>query len=141
MRAFRARRLLGYASAVAVSVALCACATGGSSSGGARSTRAPIEREEIGDRMGLDVYEIVRQLRPNWLQIRGQATPTGGVRRIQVVVDGTLQPGGVEVLRTLRGSQVQEIRHLSGQDATTRYGLDVEGGVIVVTTDRGRGSG
>jgi hypothetical protein len=91
--------------------------------------------------MGLDVYEIVRQLRPSWLQIRGQATPTGGVRRVQVVVDGTLQPGGVEVLRTLRGSQVQEIRHLSGQDATTRYGLDVEGGVIVVTTDRGRGSG
>ena len=118
------------------------CATGGGSSGGgptpSRSTRSPITREEIGDRMGLDLYDLVRQLRPSWLQIRGQATPTGGVRRVQVAVDGTLQPGGVAVLRTLRGSQVEELRYLSGQDATTRFGLDVEGGVIVVTTDRGR---
>jgi len=139
------RRLAGAALAVAL-LALPGCASGGGAADGAggstsRSTRSPITREEIGDRSGLDLYEIVRQLRPSWLQSRGQATPTGGVRQVQVVVDGTLQPGGVGVLRTLRGAQVQELRHLSGQDATTRYGLDVEGGVIVVTTDRGRGEG
>ena len=89
--------------------------------------------------MGLNLYEIVRQLRPGWLQVRGQSTPSGGVRRVQVVIDDSLQPSGADALRTLRGSQVQEVRYLSGQDATTRYGLDVEGGVIVVTTDRGRG--
>jgi len=117
-----------------------ACAGGGGGGGGtsspSRSSRSPITPDEIGERRTLDVYTVVEQLRPNWLRARGQATPTGGVRLVQVVVDGTIQPGGVEVLRTLRGSQVQEIRYLSGQDATTRYGLDVEGGVIVVTTFR-----
>jgi hypothetical protein len=91
----------------------------------------------MGERVGLDLYTVVQQLRPNWLTIRGQATPTGGVRQVRVVIDGTVQPGGPEVLRTLRGTQVQELRYLSGQDATTRYGMDVEGGVIEVTTLRG----
>ncbi|GMV05772.1 MAG: hypothetical protein AMXMBFR53_20490 [Gemmatimonadota bacterium] len=138
----RGAALVALAAAL-LSLGGCASAGGGSEDArGAttsRSARAPITREEIGDRSGLDLYELVRQLRPSWLQSRGQATPTGGVRLVQVVVDGTRQPGGVEVLRTLRGSQVQELRHLTGQEATTRYGLDVEGGVIVVTTDRGRG--
>jgi len=138
---FGARRRRRLAGGVALAAALAACATGGSAGGRTSSTRAPITREEIGERMGLDVFEVVRQLRPSWLQVRGQATPIGGVRRVQVVIDESLQPGGVEALRSLRGSQVEEIRFLSGQDATTRYGLDVEGGVIVVRTDRGRGAG
>ena len=116
-----------------------ACASGGGSGGTpSRSSRSPITPDEIGDRSGLDVFTVVEQLRPNWLRSRGQATPGGGVRVVRVVVDGTLQPGSVEVLGTLRASQVEEIRYLSGQDATTRYGLDVEAGVIVVVTDRGR---
>jgi hypothetical protein len=91
----------------------------------------------MGERAAQDLYTIVQQLRPNWLSIRGQATPMGGVRQVRVVIDGTLQPGGAEVLRTLRGTQVDELRYLTGQDATTRFGMDVEGGVIVVTTLKG----
>ena len=121
---------------LAVVAGACAGGGGGGSSSPSRSSRSPITPDEIGERRTLDVYTVVEQLRPNWLRARGQATPTGGVRLVQVVVDGTIQPGGLQVLRTLRGSQVQEIRYLSGQDATTRYGLDVEGGVIVVTTFR-----
>jgi hypothetical protein len=120
-----------------------ACASGGAAAGESdatpsRSSRSPITQEEIGDRRVLDVYTVVEQLRPNWLRARGQATPGGGVRVVRVVIDGSLQQGGVEVLRTLRASQVTEVRYLSGQDATTRYGLDVEAGVIVVATDRMR---
>ncbi|MDP2957465.1 MAG: hypothetical protein Q8N53_13660, partial [Longimicrobiales bacterium] len=62
------RRRLRDACATAAIVATCACAAGGSPSGGASSARTPLGREEIGERMGLDVYEIVRQLRPSWLQ-------------------------------------------------------------------------
>jgi hypothetical protein len=120
----------------------CACASGSSGSGGSGTaprtgSRSPITTDEIGERRALDLYTIVQQLRPNWMQMRGQATPVGGVRTVQVVIDGTLQPGGLEVLRSLRGTQVEEVRFLNGQDATTRYGLDVEAGVIVVTTLRG----
>ena len=137
----RTRLILPATLTLALALATAGCASGGAGAGAAtpsRTSRSAITREEMGERQSLDVYTVVEQLRPNWLRTRGQATPGGGVRVVQVVVDGSLQPGGVEVLRTLRASQVEEIRFLSGQDATTRYGLDVEAGVIVVTTDRGR---
>lgn len=119
----------------------CASASGGSGSSPSRSSRNILTREEMGERSEQDLYTIVQQFRPSWMQIRGQATPTGGIRTVQVVIDGTLQPGGLEVLRSYRGNQVEELRFLSGQDATTRYGLDVEAGVIVVTTLREGGGG
>ena len=134
------RRLGRALPLLCVALWACASASGGAGSGPTRSSRSPITREEMGERAAQDLYTIVRQFRPNWMQIRGQATPMGGVRTVQVVVDGTLQPGGLEVLRSLRGDQVEELSFLSGQDATTRYGLDVEAGVIVVTTMR-EGSG
>ncbi len=120
--------------------ALGACASGSSGRAPSRSSRSPITREEIGDRSGLDLYTLVEQLRPNWLRTRGQAS-MGGMGGVRVAVDGTLQPGGVDVLRSLRGAQVREVSFLSGQDATTRFGLDVDAGVIVVSTERGRGGG
>jgi hypothetical protein len=121
--------------------ALVACASGGGGSASrTHNSRSPITREEIGDRGALDLYTVVQQLRPNWLQNRGQATPLGGVRTVRVAIDGRLQPGSAEVLRSLRGSEVQELRYLSGQDAQTRFGMDTEGGVIVVTTNRGGGA-
>lgn len=136
MRRSRPILLTTLTLALALAPTACASGGGGSSASPSRSSRSVITPDEIGERRSLDVYTVVEQLRPNWLRARGQATPTGGIRVVQVVVDGSLQPGGVDVLRTLRGSQVSEIRYLSGQDATTRYGLDVEGGVIVVTTFR-----
>lgn len=119
--------------------ALGACASAGGGSSASRNSRSPITREEIGDRGSLDLYTVVQQLRPNWLQIRGQATPMGGVRTVRVAIDGRLQPGSAEVLRTLRGAEVQELRYMSGRDAQTRFGMDTEGGVILVTTERGGG--
>jgi len=95
----------------------------------------------MGERAEQDLYTIVQQFRPSWMQIRGQSTPMGGVRTVQVVVDGSIQPGGLEVLRSYRGNQVEELRYLNGQDATQRYGMDVEAGVIEVTTLRSKGGG
>jgi hypothetical protein len=115
-----------------------ACASSGGETTPRVSSRSAITQEEIGSRASLDLYTLVQQLRPNWLRARGQATPAGGVRTVAVSIDGTLQPGGLEILRTLRGSQVTVIRFLSGQDATTRYGLDVEAGVIEVRTGTAR---
>lgn len=131
-------RLVG---AVLLCGAVTACASGGTGTGStSRSSRSPITRDEIADRGSLDLLTVVQQLRPSWLQNRGQATPVGGVRQVRVVIDGRLQPGSVEVLRSLRGAEVQELRYLRGRDAQTRYGMDTEGGVIVVTTDRGGGT-
>ena len=132
------RRAWGAAALLLLCGTLAACASGGAGRTPSRSSRSPITREEIGDRSALDLYTLVEQLRPNWLRTRGQTSMagTGGVR---VAIDGTLQAGGVDVLRSLRGAQVREVSFLSGQDATTRYGLDVGAGVIAVTTERGGG--
>ncbi|MEZ4416580.1 MAG: hypothetical protein R3E10_12605 [Gemmatimonadota bacterium] len=118
-----------------------ACASGGSAGSGTPAGRGDITPEEIGTRSNLDLYTLVSQMRPQWLRGRGQMTPVGGLRSVRVVIDSSLQPGGADVLRTLRGSQVTRIRYLNGQDATTRYGLDVEAGVIEVTTGARGGGG
>ena len=133
------RRATGAATMLLFCGMLGACASG---SGGtpSRSSRSPITREEIGDRSALDLYTLVEQLRPNWLRARG-VTSMSAASGVRVAIDGTLQSGGVEVLRSLRGAQVREVRFLSAQNATTRYGLDVDAGVIEVTTERGGGGG
>ncbi len=124
----------------ALCTVLAACGSGQrGATGPSLSSHSPITREEIGDRGALDLYSVVQQLRPNWLQSRGQVTPVGGARTVRVVIDGRLQPGAVEVLRSLRGTEVHELSYMSGQDAQTRFGMDTEAGVIIVTTERGVG--
>jgi len=135
------RRLRRVLPLLCVALWACASASGGAGDSPRRSSRNVLTREEMGERAEQDLYTIVQQFRPSWMQIRGQATPVGGVRTVQVVVDGSVQPGGLEVLRSYRGNQVEELRYLNGQDATQRYGMDVEAGVIVVTTLRSKGGG
>ena len=50
-----------------------------------------------------------------------------------VYVDGTRR-GGPEELRVLRADQIAEMRFMSALDATTRYGLNHDGGAILVST-------
>lgn len=78
-------------------------------------------------------HDLVKQLRPTWLSIRGpssMSTPTLGP---QVYVDGVRRLG-VRSLAEIPRLTVREIRHLRGTDATQRYGLDHENGAILVTT-------
>jgi hypothetical protein len=80
------------------------------------------------------IWDAVERLRPNWLRSR---TSTIGFDRVYpvVFVDGS-RFGGVDVLRSLRVQNVDEIRYLSPQDATTRYGTGYLGGVIAITHRR-----
>jgi hypothetical protein len=48
-----------------------------------------------------------------------------------VYVDG-IRKGSPEYLRSIPTNEVSEIRYLSVQDATTRYGMNVEAGVLDV---------
>ncbi len=77
----------------------------------------------------LDCYEAIERLRPNWLRSRSSTPP-------RIMVDGSRQAGGLDVLRSYRTSDIQEMRFISGTDATTRYGTGYDGGVIVLTTRR-----
>lgn len=129
MRACSSRNLTVLALAFALT--LSACASGGSS--GPRRSSTRITAEEFEDFAQQDVYSIVQRLRPQWLVVRAPASAQGRAT-ISVVIDGVRQSGSTETLRSLRGSDVEELRYINARDATTRYGTDNTAGAIEVIT-------
>jgi hypothetical protein len=83
-----------------------------------------------------DAYELVRRLRPQFLNVR--ATGSGGRTKavdILVWVNGA-ERGSLQTLRTIPAHAVLEIRKLSAADAVTTYGKD-QNGVILVRVSTG----
>lgn len=75
------------------------------------------------------LYEAVQRLRPAFLRAR---TTSAGPGFLPVVYVDGMRKGSPEILRTIPTSEVAEIRYLTVQDATTRYGMNVEAGVLDV---------
>lgn len=89
-----------------------------------------ITREQIA---ALDVtyaIDAVRRLRPSWLRSRG------GIDEEPVVYVDAARRGGTRALATISVEIVEDIRYLSGPDATTRLGTGHRGGAIMVRTRR-----
>ena len=129
MRVHFSRR--AFAVTVALALGLTGCASGGGSGDGGsrRGSTTHITAEELAGLEQFDAYQAVERLRPNWLRTRGGSAA-------QVIVDGSRQNGGLELLRTFRVSEIQDLRYLSARDATTRFGTGFDGGAILVTTRR-----
>ena len=87
-----------------------------------------------------NAFDLIRALRPNWLQARGvqsvQRKRTRTAVEVMVYVDGT-RTGGPEMLRQILASNVQEARYLGGPEATSRYGTNHSAGAILITLRRG----
>ena len=85
-----------------------------------------------------DAYELVRRLRPNFLNVRatGSASP-GRIKQTDIIVyvNGA-ERGALETLRTIPAHAVLEIRKISQADAVTQFGKD-QNGVIVVKVATG----
>lgn len=96
---------------------------------GARSSSNLLTGREIATTPAVDAYDAVQRLRPNFLRSRSTASTSNAYP--VVYVDG-LRKGGLEYLRVIRAAEVAEIRYLSAIDATTRYGMNVEAGVLDV---------
>ena len=128
MHSFPAKSLL--LATFALTVGLAGCASGGGDTDGTprRSTNR-IVREELVPLQQLDCYQAIQRLRANWLRTRGGSQP-------QIMVDGSRQAGGLDVLRSYRAADIDEMQFVSGTDATTRYGTGYDGGVILLTTRR-----
>lgn len=129
------RKISSLAPVLALAALLGGCASsgGGGSSGGGNSN--VITQQQISDLESLDVYAIVQRLRPRWLQVRGMSSAQGQAQ-IAVIVDSVRQQGSIELLRSMRGLDVRELRYLNARDATTRYGTDMTAGAIEVFTRR-----
>lgn len=101
-----------------------------------RHDRAVLTLEEIqaAKGFGWSAYDLVAQLRPEYLRSRGTAS-MGNLRptTAAVYLDG-VRYGDVEILRTMNGDHVESIQYMNAADATTRYGTDHVGGALLVKT-------
>ena len=77
-------------------------------------------------------FEIVKRLRPNWLNVRGPSSINLPTPDVVVYVNG-VQRGGPDTLKDLPTTGLNEIRHLRGTEATQRFGMGHENGAILVS--------
>jgi hypothetical protein len=82
-----------------------------------------------------NVYDLVSNLRPRWLQTRGPDTIMGTPTEVQVHFDDS-RLGGIESLRTLPVAGVVSIQFLDANAATARWGLNHGQGAILLSSRR-----
>ena len=122
---------------LALALAACSSAPAGSAPAAPRSSRDLITREQIEALNATDAYEVVQRIRSEYLRGRGSASINRGPDLAVVYIDG-VKRGGPEALKGFRTTEIQEIRFISGTDATTRYGTDHGGGAIELKTRQGK---
>jgi hypothetical protein len=101
-----------------------------------RAKRNPnvISREELADPTvaGGDAMTAIRQLRPAFFRSRGpQSFSNATAGQVQISQDyGPLQPLGQ--LSTLDTRSLVEVRYLDANDAQSRFGINANGGPVIV---------
>jgi hypothetical protein len=112
----------------------CASAPPANTETGARTQRRAdvIAEDELRRSDAVNVLEAIRQLRPRFLQQRGDASINARSGMQVVVYIDDMRAGQLEVLESLHPTEVREIRHLDGPQASARFGLNHGGGAILV---------
>jgi hypothetical protein len=110
--------------------------TAGTGTQTARVQRNPdvISREELQDPTiaGSDALTAIRQLRPAFFRTRGpQSFSNATAGMVQVSQDyGPLQPVGQ--LAAIDTRSLVQVRYLNANDAQTRFGINANGGPVIV---------
>ena len=120
-------------------LALAGCAAAASGGDATPAQREVITRAEIEATPVTNAFELVRRLRPEFLQpyrrVPSQLAPDTQ-RFATVYVDG-VRWGDIRALERLYVADLAEIRYLNGPDATTRFGIGHAAGAILVKTRQG----
>ncbi|MBT8402807.1 MAG: hypothetical protein KJP18_03050 [Gemmatimonadetes bacterium] len=112
-------------------VGLGACASSGS--GGSSGSRNVLTHEQLAETQAPDVLFAIQQLRPRWLQPRGQSIQG---RTVLLFIDGAPR-GEATDLRGMQISNVEDITYYTASEAGFRFGsLGGAGGVLEVRTRR-----
>lgn len=122
-------RFAGYA--LFLGVAGSACTMGGTTTL-APPTADRIVSEDVRASTAGNAYELVRHLRPQWLQGRGRESLRTSVEARPVVYVGSTRQGEVDILRSFSLGGIEELLYVDATTATTRYGSGHAGGVILV---------
>lgn len=104
---------------------LFACAPKTITEGRTSRNRNVILREEFVNTTALNAYEIIRNIRPQWLRTRGIPTPIAVyINEIQDTLDS---------LRLLQTESIVKMEYLNANQASARYGIGHGSGAILVT--------
>jgi len=127
----------GLLALLALLPALAACGAG-AARGGPGSSLSPdlIGLDEIEASTTTNAWDLISQVRPNWL--RGRGTPS--LRNTQVplplVYLDDRRQGDLNVLRSFPTGGIAELRYINATTATTRFGNGHAGGVIQIVPRR-----
>lgn len=114
------------------------CATGGKGSGAGTSatsagvagsgasSRDVLTGDELMNTAASNVYDALHTLRPEMLSGHGLGAP-------DVYIGDLREPKGVDRLREIPLSQVQQVQYLKPEDARSLRGQQSEGGALKVT--------
>jgi hypothetical protein len=98
--------------------------------------RDRITRDEIlsSPQRDLDLYQVIRALRPHFLRRPSEVRTLGGARPPQplaIYVDGVREMGA-EALRTITASRVEEVRYLDPTTSESEFGPRANGGALIL---------
>ncbi len=121
---------------ILAAIGLAACASAGATSHPQKDYNV-ITQSEITTQNGVNAYEIISHLRPQYLKTRGRTTiqtaPSVSTEYAAVFVDNQFF-GDLNSLRNIASLNVHEIRYLPANEAVTRYGMQYGNGVIEIST-------
>ena len=123
--------LLAALAGSALLLAGSACTAGGTSPMASRSQNV-IGVEEIQGSTASNAYDLIQQVRPNWMRSRGPGSLRDPQPVFPVVYLGDISYGPMESLRGFPTNGIDEIRYINATTATTRFGSGHAGGVIQV---------
>jgi hypothetical protein len=116
---------------LAVFVAACASTNGTNTP---RRSSNVITAEELAASSAKEALEAIELLRPQWLRTRGVASPASLQALVPAVYLNNQRLPELGNLRNFPAANIEEIRYLNSQDATTLYGTGNAAGAIVVKT-------
>ena len=117
-------------------LALTACAPPGSTQRTGTRDQNLITLDELANVDAATLFDAVNRLRPQFLRSRGVTSLQDPTPRTAVVYLDGQRVGHIEFLERMSPLGVFSVRYMSPVDASSRYGLDHEGGAILVSTRR-----
>ena len=124
---------------VALHVFLLGCGSGPPRDGGLSSfNRSLLTADEIQSSrsVGSSAYDLISQLRPEFLRSRGRASLQDMSPVTAVIYVDDIRFGELDSLRKLGADQIYNVRYIGASDATTRFGTDHLGGAILINTKK-----
>ncbi|MEO6528463.1 MAG: glycoside hydrolase family 43 protein [Gemmatimonadaceae bacterium] len=112
-----------------------ACQTTSRSGTKSSSDYSVLTGEQLQERHYQNVYDAVLTLRSNWLSSRG-VDSFRAPSQVWVYLDGA-RIGGLQTLTTVSTQGVSTVSHLSGLEATARWGIGHSAGAILIETGLG----